>query len=51
MSSEVLEALRPLWEQFGVERAWLFGGRVRGKVGADSDWDGMGAASRRGRKD
>jgi uncharacterized protein len=39
MSSEVLEALRPLWREFGVERAWLFGGRARGKAGADSDWD------------
>ena len=32
-------ALRPLWREFGVERAWLFGGRARGKAGADSDWD------------
>ena len=39
MSSEVLEALRPLWREFGVERAWLFGGRAQGKAGADSDWD------------
>jgi predicted nucleotidyltransferase len=32
-------ALRPLWREFGVERAWLFGGRARGEAGADSDWD------------
>ena len=32
-------ALRPLWREFGVEQAWLFGGRARGKAGADSDWD------------
>lgn len=32
-------ALRPLWQEFSVERAWLFGGRARGKAGADSDWD------------
>ena len=34
-----LNALRPLWREFGVERAWLFGGRAWGKAGADSDWD------------
>ena len=33
------DALRPLWREFGVERAWLFGGRARGEAGADSDWD------------
>lgn len=33
------DALRPLWREFGVERAWLFGGRARREAGADSDWD------------
>jgi len=39
MNTETQDALRPLWRGFGVERAWLVGGRVRGKAGADSDWD------------
>jgi uncharacterized protein len=39
--------LRPLWRVFGVERAWLFGGRARGKAGADSDWDLLVEFSRR----
>ena len=39
MTTKTQDALRPLWREFGVERAWLFGGRARGKPGADSDWD------------
>jgi uncharacterized protein len=34
-----LEALRPLWRDFDVKRAWLFGGRARGEADAGSDWD------------
>ena len=31
--------LQPLWREFNVKRAWLFGGRARGEANADSDWD------------
>ena len=31
--------LQPLWREFDVKRAWLFGGRARGEADAGSDWD------------
>ena len=39
MNAKTQKNLRPRWREFGVERVWLFGGRARGKAGADSDWD------------
>jgi predicted nucleotidyltransferase len=39
MCGKTLEALQPLWREFNVKRAWLFGGRARGEADADSDWD------------
>jgi predicted nucleotidyltransferase len=39
MCGQALEALQPLWREFDVKRAWLFGGRARGEADADSDWD------------
>ena len=34
-----MEALHPLWREFDVKRAWLFGERARGEADAGSDWD------------
>ena len=31
--------LQPLWREFNVKRAWLFGRRARGEADAGSDWD------------
>jgi predicted nucleotidyltransferase len=39
MCGQALEALQPLWREFDVKRAWLFGGRARGEADAGSDWD------------
>jgi predicted nucleotidyltransferase len=39
MSGQTLEVLHPLWRDFDVKRAWLFGGRARGEADAGSDWD------------
>jgi predicted nucleotidyltransferase len=39
MCGQALEALQPLWREFDVKRAWLFGGRARGEVDAGSGWD------------
>ena len=39
MSGQILEVLHPLWREFDVKRAWLFGGRARGEDAAGSDWD------------
>ncbi len=38
-TGDSLGALRPLWREFDVKRAWLFGGRARGEADAGSDWD------------
>jgi hypothetical protein len=34
MCGQALEALQPLWREFDVKRAWLFGGRARGEADA-----------------
>jgi predicted nucleotidyltransferase len=39
MCGQALEALQPLWREFDVKRAWVFGGRARGEADAGSDWD------------
>ena len=39
MCGQALEALQPLWREFDVKRAWLFGRRARGEADAGSDWD------------
>jgi len=39
MSGQTVEALHPLWREFDVKRAWLFGRRARGEADAGSDWD------------
>jgi len=31
--------LRPLWQQFHVRRAWVFGSRAKSSARPDSDWD------------
>jgi predicted nucleotidyltransferase len=31
--------LRPLWRQFHVRRAWVFGSRAKSSARPDSDWD------------
>jgi predicted nucleotidyltransferase len=33
------ENLRPLWEQFNVRRAWVFGSRSKSTARNESDWD------------
>ena len=39
MSSETLNVIRPLWKEFHVKNAWLFGSRARNAENAHSDWD------------
>ena len=40
IKKEFAEAnLRPLWQQFHVRRAWVFGSRAKSSARLDSDWD------------
>ena len=40
IKKEFAEAnLRPLWQQFHVRRAWVFGSRAKSSARPDSDWD------------
>ena len=40
IKKEFAEAnLRPLWQQFHVRRAWVFGSRAKSSAKLDSDWD------------
>jgi predicted nucleotidyltransferase len=49
MSGQILKVLHPLWREFDVKRAWLFGGRARGEDDAGRDWDFLvGFASKPG---